>query len=226
MAKAPEEDGDQPLYLTRLADQLASETGVPVSIVPDSQGHWIVYLDGERIQLEAHYRHVQGTGAWITIDGVTSRFLGDPEEFLRVWHGQSVFRDGFVDPPPLEADAVIPAVAQQLAAILRAKMGQSPVTSFNGDYWTISLLLGTTRLRLFIIKHKGRWNLAGNGGFNLVADGEDVTDKCGGSLEAAMRMALLAQSGAAGSQGTSDVGRASAASSNSVRVRRASVYRV
>jgi hypothetical protein len=156
-----EEETDCPPYLTELADRLARETGVLAVIVPDGPGHWLLSLDGERVQLEAHYEGTRGVGAWVTIDGVTSRFFGGAGEFLRLWHDPESFHGGFASLPSPEEGTVVPAVVQQIAAVFRVKLRQDVSVGFVDDYWVVRAKLGTSAISVLFTSRKGRWGCPG-----------------------------------------------------------------
>jgi hypothetical protein len=212
-----------PSYITGLAGRLQGLPGATVTLDSDGPGCWLLCVTGERVTLEAHYDLSNGTGAWVTIDGRTSKFLGDETEFLRLWADPDGFKDGLMSVPG-SYGALPPAEVQHFAAVVRSKSHYDIRAGFDGVKWIVGADFDGGGMRVIFYRHGRRWQMMSGHSIQMVKDGEDLGSQAGGSIEEAIRL-LVAMSAGASSAGASPVGAADAKASNAVTARRSAVIR-
>jgi hypothetical protein len=212
-----------PSYITGLTGRLQGLPGAIVTLDSDGPGRWLLRVTGERVTLEAHYDGGNGTGAWVTIDGKTSKFFGWEPEFTTLWHDPDLFRNGLVAVPP-PGDAAVPAEVRHVAAVMRTRAHRDAVIGYDGLRWTVDVNFGDGVMRMVFWRSHKRWALDTHHPFQVIVGGEDLTAEAGGKMESAIKL-LLAGSGGSGEAGASSVTASGAKANNAVTVHRASVIR-
>jgi hypothetical protein len=215
-----------PATISQLCDWLADCTDVDPVLTQTRSGHWTIEVSNDRVHLESrHNSRGKGIGATITVDGTEYPFKYSQYEFMDIWRRPEVIHGALVTVPE-PGQNHMPAIVQHMLGVMRARTTLLVTAGFDGDRWILGIGDDddATGIRMFMIEEHKRWVMAYCRPIQVIREGEDLSDECGGSLSHALRL-MLAGGGDTGESGISSVSGAAAKSNNAVRVRRQTVIR-